>query len=63
MGKVRVQVCGTGKFTGWLILRCNMGVVRDRLVAWVGLQEGNMRCNMVRLRDRLVWVILRVGQY
>ncbi len=27
------------RFAGWLILRCNMGKVRDRLV-WVGLRVG-----------------------
>ncbi len=26
-----------GRFPGWLILRCNMGKVRDRLV-WVSLR-------------------------
>ncbi len=31
MGKVRDWLC-MGRFTGWLILMCNMGKVRDRLV-------------------------------
>ncbi len=53
-----------GKFKGWLILRCNMGKVRDRF-GGLGKFTGwsILRCNMGKVRDKLVWVDLWVGQY
>ncbi len=61
MSMVRDRFGGMSRFTVWLILRCNMGKVRDwlcmgRFTGWLILM-----CNMGKVRDRLVWVGLRVG--
>ncbi len=52
-----------GRFTGWLILRCDTGKVMDRF-GGMGRFTGwlILRCDTGKVMDRfVVWVGLRVG--
>ncbi len=46
MAKVRDRFGGMSRFTVWLILRCNMGTVRDWLCMGRFTGWSILRCNM-----------------